>query len=42
MVCGVYKDQTRRTASDKLLRNEGFEISSNLNMMKIKEDSLNS
>ena len=40
MACGKYKDLTKRTQSDKVLRNKAFEIASNpiQNMMDIKED----
>ena len=40
MAYGKYKDLTKRTQSDKVLRNKAFEIASNpiQNMMDIKED----
>ena len=40
MAYGKYKDLTKRTQSDKVLRNKSFEIASNpiQNMMDIKED----
>ena len=40
MAYGKYKDLTKRTQSDKVLRNKAFEITSNpiQNMMDIKED----
>ena len=40
MACGKYKDLTKRTQSDKVLRNKAFEIAINpiQNMMDIKED----
>ena len=40
MAYGKYKDLTKGTQSDKVLRNKAFEIASNpiQNMMDIKED----
>ena len=40
MAYGKYKDLTKVTQSDKVLRNKAFEIASNpiQNMMDIKED----
>ena len=36
MVYGDFKDLTRRTASDKILRNKSFNIAKIQNMMDIK------
>ena len=38
MAHGKYKDVTKKTQSDKLLRDKAFEIASNPNTMNIKED----
>ena len=40
MVYGDFKDLTRRTASDKILRNKAINIAKNLNMMDINVDLL--
>ena len=38
MAHGKYKDVTKKTQSDKFLRDKAFEIASNPNTMNIKED----
>ena len=37
MVYGKFNNLNRKTQSDKILRNKGFEIASNPKMMDIKE-----
>ena len=41
MAYGKSKELTKRTQSDKVLRNKAFKIASDPNMMVIKEDWLN-
>ena len=38
MAYGDFKDLTKRTAADKVLRDKAFKIASDKNMMVIKED----
>ena len=37
MAYSKYKDSTKRTQSDRILRDKAFKIASNANMMDIKE-----